>query len=152
MTLPQELADTHARAMPHHAWSVKEFTDLLAGPGVFLVGDAVCFILARVAADEAEVLTLATNPSHRRKGLARAALDAFHATALDRGATTAFLEVAADNEPALALYQGSGWIAAGRRRGYYVIGDQTDDRTGNHRVDAIILRRDLTQRQGGLRD
>jgi ribosomal-protein-alanine N-acetyltransferase len=46
-------------------------------------------------------------------------MDDFAATSRDRGATRAFLEVAADNAPAQALYHGTGWRESGRRRRYY---------------------------------
>ena len=87
------LADAHRRAMATRPWSVDEFSALLQAPRVFLIGDATCFALGRIAADEAELLTLATDPDHRREGLARVALSAFHQAARDRGADAAFLEV-----------------------------------------------------------
>ena len=87
-------------------------------------------------ADEAEVLTLATDPDHRRKGLARACLSAFDAGARARGATTAFLEVAEDNAPALALYRAAGYRETARRAGYYA-------RRNGPKVDALILSKTL---------
>ena len=80
MTLAVDLAATHARAMPHRPWTANAFARLLDSAGVFLIGDARCFALGRVAADEAELLTLACDPDHRRQGLARAALTAFEGT------------------------------------------------------------------------
>jgi ribosomal-protein-alanine N-acetyltransferase len=47
-----------------------------------------------------------------------------------------FLEVAADNEAALALYAALGFSPAGRRFRYY-------ERSHGPRVDAIILRSPL---------
>ena len=41
----------------------------------------------------------------------------------------AFLEVASDNAPAIALYTGNGWQGAGIRRDYYAPG-----------IDAVVMR------------
>ena len=101
------------------AWSAAEFAALLASPHVFVTGDARGFALGRVIADEAELLTLATDPGHRRQGRAHACLAAFAEEAQARGAATAFLEVAEDNAAALALYAQAGFGETARRAGYY---------------------------------
>ncbi|NCO20662.1 MAG: GNAT family N-acetyltransferase [Rhodobacterales bacterium] len=118
---PAEMAAIHAAAMSTpRPWSGGEFAALLALPGTFAT-DIVphAFALGRVTLDEAELLTLATHPDHRRLGLARAHLAAFHHRAAACGAARAFLEVAADNAPARALYDAAGYTTAGTRRGYY---------------------------------
>lgn len=92
------------------------------------------FILCRMIAGEAEVLTLAVRPQARRRGVARALLEA--AVVLARGSAEAmFLEVAADNSGAAALYAGAGFETVGRRAGYY-------GRAGGS-VDALVMRRAL---------
>lgn len=133
---PEAMAATHARAFAGHgrAWSADEFRQLLQSDHVFSLGDARAFALGRVVLDEAELLTLATDPAHRRKGLARACLDAFEAQAAARGAVSAFLEVAEDNAPARALYRAAGYAELGRRKGYYTS-------LGNTAVDALVLSR-----------
>lgn len=137
MSDPQALADTYAAAFPaERSWSAGEFSALLAAPGAIFTGDATAFVLGRVTLDEAEILTLATHPDHRREGRARTALAAFHATAHAAGATTAFLEVAEDNAAARALYEAAGYVHAGRRPGYY-------PRPGQAPAAALILRRPL---------
>lgn len=134
---PATLAATHARAFVNtRGWSALEFAALLGSPGVILTGDATAFALGRVIVDEAEVLTLATNPTHHRQGLARAALAAFEARARAVGAKTVFLEVAEDNHPASALYAAANYAQVGRRPGYYAT------LTGN-RVAALILQKPL---------
>ncbi|WP_341211243.1 GNAT family N-acetyltransferase [uncultured Limimaricola sp.] len=137
MTEAQALAMTYAAAFPgERHWSATEFSDLLAAPGTILSGDALSFVLGRVTLDEAEILTLATYPDHRRQGRARAALEAFHDAARAAGADTAFLEVAEDNAAACALYAAAGYVQAGRRRGYY-------PRAGQPPAAALILMRPL---------
>src|SRR6056297_423224 len=136
---PDALANLHARAFvgQGRAWSAAEFADLLASPLVFAVGDTRGFALGRVIADEAEVLTIATDPKARRQGVARACLATFERTAAKRGARSVFLEVADDNTAARGLYGAAGYTQAAVRKGYYPRPKQTA-------VDALILRRDLT--------
>lgn len=117
---PDQLATLHAGAFSAtRAWSAQEFASLLDHTGTFIVGDTRSFILTRVVADEAEILTLATDPAMRRKGLARAVLNTALARAHQMGAASMFLEVAEDNTPAIALYTTSGFTQVGRRPGYY---------------------------------
>lgn len=142
---PQALAATHARAFAGgslRAWSAAEFAALLAAPHVFLTGDAGSFALGRAVAGEAELLTLATDPDYRRAGLAQAALAAYHAEAIRRGATQAFLEVAEDNAPARALYVQAGYSETARRPGYFRAPD-------GRPVTALIMTRALPLRQPG---
>ncbi|MFC3118025.1 GNAT family N-acetyltransferase [Jhaorihella thermophila] len=83
------------------------------------MGNARSFALVRVIVDEAELLTIATHPDHRRRGLARAAMRDWMTRAAEMGARRAFLEVASDNLPAVALYESEGFAPAGMRRAYY---------------------------------
>ena len=137
---PEQMAATHTAAFTQsRPWSAAEFAALLDSPLVFTAGDKRCFALVRVIADEAELLTIATDPDRRREGLARARMDAWQTRASEMGAQRAFLEVAADNEAAIALYSGMGYQRAGLRRGYYQV-------PGKSAVDAVIMTRDLTQR------
>ena len=133
---PEALAQLHAAAFAQdRPWTASEFASLLSGPGTLLLGDGRAFLLGRVTLDEAEILTLATHPGHRRQGLAAALLERFEAEARARGAARAFLEVAEDNAPARALYEGRGYGEVGRRPGYYA-------RTGAP-VAALVLARPL---------
>lgn len=133
---PEALSSLHAAAFaPERPWSAGEFAGLLASPGALLLGDGRAALLARVTLDEAEVLTLATSPLHRRQGLARGLLLGFHQEAARRGATRAVLEVAEGNAAARTLYRGAGYEAVGRRPAYY-------DRAGAADA-ALILARPL---------
>jgi len=91
------------------------------------------FILARVAADEAEVLTLAVTPSSQSRGLGRRLLQAALDHARTHGAASMFLEVSPANVPALALYARAGFAPVGRRPRYYPGGG-----------DALVLRRAIS--------
>ena len=115
------MAAIHAAAFPvAERWDAAAFATQLAMPGGFgLVDAAGGLILARVAADEAEVLTLGVAPESRRRGIGRRLLHAAAATAAARGAGTLFLEVARANDTARALYAAVGFRQVGVRRCYY---------------------------------
>ena len=89
-------------------------------------------VLARVAGDESEILTLAVLAVARRRGLGGQLLRQAMATAATRGAASMVLEVGAGNVAALALYGVAGFVAVGRRRDYYGPG-----------ADAVIMRAGL---------
>jgi len=132
------MAALHAASF-HRAWSDGEFADLLAQGDV--VADRVIvgrwlagFILSRIAAGEAEILSVAVKPARRGKGLGRGLLDQHLRRLAGRGVGTVFLEVAEDNWPARALYRRAGFSDVGRREGYY------PEAKG---AAALILRRDL---------
>lgn len=116
-------------------WSAEEFASLLASPHVHLLESNHAFALTRIVTDESELLTIATDPAHRRQGLARALLDTLEIHARDNSAKTLFLEVAEDNAPAHALYTAAGYQEVARRPGYY--------QTPQGRVDALILTKTL---------
>ncbi|MGR3714935.1 MAG: GNAT family N-acetyltransferase [Shimia sp.] len=116
----KDLAHLHAAAFDTaRAWSANEIAALLDSPFTFLVQRDDGFALGRAVAGESELLTLAVHPDGRRKGLGRALLAAFEAESRNRDATRAFLEVAEDNGPALALYVASGYHSTARRPDYY---------------------------------
>jgi len=134
---PAAMASTHAAAfIQSRPWSEGEFADLLANRLTFAIGDARCFALVRVIVDEAELLTIATHPDHQRQGLARAVMKDWQAQAAQRGAVTAFLEVAADNRQACHLYADSGYSICGNRPRYY-------PRQNGPAVDAQLMRQAL---------
>ena len=124
----ETLAEIHAAAFGH-AWSGEEFAALLADRGVFAVGirreSAVSgrrlagFVLVRVVADEAEILTIAVRPSVRGRGYGRMLMDEALRRLHRAGASHCFLEVDRDNAPAVSLYRSLGFAVAGERRNYY---------------------------------
>ena len=89
-------------------------------------------VLARVAVDEAEILTIAVLPALRGQGMGRRLLDAAMDEARRRGAREMFLEVATGNTPAKALYARAGFTRVGQRKRYYPGGG-----------DALVLRAEL---------
>lgn len=117
---PAALAALHDAAFPDaRGWTTEEFSSLLASPRVFLVECNDGFAIGRAVADEAELLTIAVAPTARRQGLGRILLARFEAAADTHGARRVFLEVAADNSPARALYESAGYVRIGTRPAYY---------------------------------
>jgi [ribosomal protein S18]-alanine N-acetyltransferase len=112
------LAALHALCF-ERAWDAATLKDLLATPGTFAFVHNDGFVLARAAADEAEILTLAVRPAGRGKGLGRALLQVAIDKARALGVTAMFLEVGADNPHALALYAALGFAKVGMRKAYY---------------------------------
>lgn len=119
-------------------WSQGEFAELLRSPLCFALTEESGFVLGRVVAGEAELLTIAVAPEQRRAGLGRRLTAAFLAEAQSRSAESAFLEVASSNAAARALYSAAGFTAAGLRRGYYQAADGS-------REDALVLVRSLME-------
>lgn len=136
----EALAAVHARAFDD-PWSAADLLALMEGRGAFALaaetpdGALAGFVLCRAIAGEAEILTLAVDPAHRRRGIAAALAEA----ALKLGAAAArsmFLEVAADNAGAIALYETLGFETVGRRARYYA-------RRSGEGADALVMRRAL---------
>lgn len=109
-------------------WDETAMAQFIAGPDTLCLiastvdtsgAVAAGFLIARKAADEAELLTLGVAPSCRRMGLGRALLRNAIAVLRASGATRLFLEVEEENEAALQLYRSLGAVPVGRRPGYY---------------------------------
>jgi [ribosomal protein S18]-alanine N-acetyltransferase len=87
---------------------------------------------------EAEIANVAVHPDFWRQGIARALVQ----TALDKAAELGFervmLEVRASNEAAQNLYRAFGFAEDGRRRAYYVNGE-----------DAILMSKVEGQKPAG---
>lgn len=124
-------------------WTGEAFQGLFGLSGTFLLcartpsNDIMGFVLARVAADEGEILTIAVDPAHRRGHIGQHLMEAAAAQASARGAMTLFLEVAEDNDPALKLYAQLGFSKVGHRANYYA-------RLGGL-VDACVMRLALAE-------
>ena len=135
------LARIHASSFDGaERWDEAAMATALAMPGAFALtapdGDGMAIF--RIAADEAELLTLAVAPTSRRRGIARGLLDRGMQDCALFGATCFFLEVSEANRPARALYDQLGFTEVGRRRRYYADG-----------TTALVLRADANPGSGG---
>jgi ribosomal-protein-alanine N-acetyltransferase len=149
----EELAIEDARKLPPiHAedfsrpWSAHEFSSLIEqdtvfGFAVWRVGsrkaDPAGFVLARLAAGEGEILTIAVARAHRGQGLGRDLMEAVLRNLHSERAEALFLEVDETNAAAIALYRRLGFQEVARRPGYY------EHPGGRSRTDALVMRRDL---------
>lgn len=146
---PLEPQDAHAISAIHQQdfarpWSAGEFSSLLGQEPVFgyvarEVGNrragAAGFVLARLAAGEAEILTIAVSRSHRRLGLGRKLMEAVLRELHAQRAEALFLEVDETNASAIALYRRLGFREVARRPAYY-------EHPGSQRTAAIVMRRE----------
>jgi ribosomal-protein-alanine N-acetyltransferase len=122
------------------AWTRSQCVGILAMPGVWLTiasidDEAAGFSIARVVADEVELLLLATAPALRRRGVGSAILRSVVADSVMRGAISLHLEVR-DGNGAIALYSQSGFNKVGERKRYYRGSD-------GQAFDAFTFRREL---------
>lgn len=130
---------------PDEPWSQDAVSQLIGGPGAIAwiaagrdYGEVmpVGFAIGRVAADEAEVLTIGVLAEARDKGLGRRLVEAVADKARAAGALRLHLEVSEANAAAQHLYHALNFREVGRRRGYYVAGKGAP-------ADALLLARDL---------
>ena len=130
---PTEMARIHkASFITPRPWNEKEILEILSSPGCFLEHLIGGFFIARVIADEAELLTLAVDPLLRRKGIGKILVERFLRHAKSKGAYLAFLEVASNNHAAQALYKTAGFVESATRKKYY-------SGPGNTKIDAKIM-------------
>ena len=95
-------------------------------------GKLIGFIMSRLAAGEAEILSVAIAPGWRGRGLSRQLLDLHLRRLAGLGVRAVYLEVGEHNAPACRLYRRAGFKEVGRRQGYYEDG-----------ATALVLRRDF---------
>lgn len=124
----ETLAEIHADAFSR-TWSATDFSALLADPNVFALGVRLnsifgvkriaAFVLVRFAADEAEILTIATRSRQRRRGYGRMLMDDVIRRLYRERIATLFLEVERKNAAAVGLYRSLGFTVAGERKNYY---------------------------------
>ena len=115
-------------------WSLSALEDELSNPlaayFVALSGEVVVgYAGMHCILWEGHITNLGVSPALRRRGIARALLDALLTRARLQKLCLLTLEVRASNEAAIALYGGLGFVPVGLRRGYY-------DRP---REDAVIM-------------
>jgi [ribosomal protein S18]-alanine N-acetyltransferase len=135
------IAVLHAASF-HRGWSEDEIDRLLLDRQVVthraMIGGGVAgFIMSRLAAAEAEILSVAVAPARRRKGVARKLLDLHLRQLAGLGMRVVFLEVDENNAAARRLYRRAGFREVGRRDGYY-------SGESGKRSTALVLRRDFS--------
>lgn len=142
--------DAAALALLHGAsfregWTRDDFTTWLGRAQAICVvaeqgGEVVAFGLALVSGNDAELLTIASAPALRGRGLGRAIMHGLQEAAAGRGLDRWILEVARNNLPALGLYKSEGFVEIGARKAYY------PGETG--RIDALVMSRPVSPAGG----
>ncbi len=128
----------------HDAWSEPTWWAELAGRPrrdyvVLTGGDGVVgYAGIDHGGDVADVMTVGVAPRAQGGGVGRRLVDELERRARAGGAASLMLEVRADNAPARALYEHSGYAVLSTRRRYYQPGD----------VDALVMRKLLSDRGG----
>jgi ribosomal-protein-alanine N-acetyltransferase len=126
----------------HRGWGENEFESMLSERNTLVhrlrMGRRIIgFSISRMAADEAEILSIAVAESYRGRGLSSGLLLTHLGHLAGRGIRTVFLEVEENNQPARRLYERAGFSVVGRRERYY-------RQDGGEALDALLMRRDLS--------
>ncbi|MEM7290473.1 MAG: GNAT family N-acetyltransferase [Pseudomonadota bacterium] len=121
------LAELHAQGFSR-GWSDGELAKLMANKAYFCLvmrprgennTQPVAFVLVRVAAEEAEIITIATHNRLRRSGFARRLMEAVIRKLESDRAKRLFLEVDENNKAAISLYHQLGFKKISERTAYY---------------------------------
>ena len=135
------LAQLHGASF-HRGWGEGEFEVMLTERNTLVHRlrqgrKVIGFSVSRMAADEAEILSIALDASQRGRGLSRNLLMTHLGHLAGRGVRTVFLEVEENNAPARRLYEWAGFSVVGRRERYY-------QQPGGEQLNALLMRRDLS--------
>ena len=135
------LAQLHGASF-HRGWGEGEFETMMTERNTLVHRlrqgrKVIGFAVSRLAADEAEILSIAVDSGHRGRGLSRDLLLTHLGHLAGRGVRTVFLEVEENNQPARRLYQRAGFAVVGRRERYY-------REAGGQQLNAVLMRRDLS--------
>ncbi|MEL6644418.1 MAG: GNAT family N-acetyltransferase [Pseudomonadota bacterium] len=120
-----EVADLCARAFPKgtRTWTADAIGQTRSAPGAIFVTEGPALALGRVAAGEAELFLIVTDPDAQRQGHAARCLSAFEMACRAVGAELVHLELRASNTAAYALYEAAGYRRVGERPNYYPTSD-----------------------------
>jgi [ribosomal protein S18]-alanine N-acetyltransferase len=126
---PFQPGDTEAvseicRRSPEAAqWPKESYYQAHSSGQIVLIAEIngqICgFLVARVTEEEAEILNVAVDAAHRRKGTGTALLEAAITAAQAQNAKNIYLEVRESNRAAIAFYVKHGFSKTAERRGYY---------------------------------
>lgn len=121
------------------AWGEEFFASCVASEHHTLLcavdanGELLGFVLASHVAGEAEIMRIAVDALHRRRGLGGDMLDALISARRDASDEVIFLEVRTSNSSATALYASRSFKQYATRKNYYK----------NPVEDAVLMRFDI---------
>lgn len=132
---------------PVHAWSDDNYrSSMRAGYWVRVrcevqTGKIVAVCVAMDGVDEMHLLNIAVDKALHGTGIAQQIMRILYHVGLMRGAKALWLEVRPSNVRAKAMYERQGFEQVGVRKHYYP--------APAGREDAIVMRRDITDADGG---
>lgn len=142
-----QLSSIHGQSFSR-GWSKNELGKLLDSNGTLCLvlreegkidEPPMGFLLCRQAGGEAEIITIATEPKNRSRGIARYLMDAAIRNLQSDRVQSLFLEVDEANTNAIGLYRSLGFFQAGQRKGYYApTGDGEE-----HSSNALVMQLDI---------
>lgn len=135
----QTYADIHSACFAH-GWNESMMRQMLLMPGaVGLIAyeqdEPVGIVMYAYSPEQADIVTFAVLPMYRGKHVSDELMQTSFSFLKEKGVKEIFLEVAVDNEHAIALYRRHGFLQVGRRPNYYVRGDV--------KTDALVMRVEL---------
>lgn len=128
------------REVHAYPWTLGNFSDALRSQYICKVYESetdgmLGYAVLMPAVDEVELLDIAIDAKHQRRGFGGGLLEELAVLARRANMRRMVLEVRASNEAAIGLYRKSGFTDIGLRRDYY--------RAVNGREDAILMGRNL---------
>lgn len=128
------------REVHAYPWTPGNFSDALRSKYVCKIYESetdrmIGYAVLMPAVDEMELLDIAIDAEHQRRGFGGNLLEELAVLARRANMRRMVLEVRASNEAAVGLYRKSGFTDIGLRRDYY--------RAKNGREDAILMGRNL---------
>ena len=110
------------KACFHAPWSETMLREEL-DKCIFLVaerdGQAIGYVGCQTVLDEGYITNVAVSPDCRRQGIGRALIEELAQRARAQGLSFVTLEARASNAPAIALYEGAGFVRVGVRKNFY---------------------------------
>ena len=135
----QTYADIHCACFKH-GWNESMMRQMLLMPGAvgliaYNQNEPIGIVMCAYSPQQADIVTFGVLPSYRGKHVSDELIEESFRFLAKQGIKEIFLEVAVDNEHAIALYQRHGFKEVGRRPDYYVRGDV--------KTDAFVMRTEL---------
>lgn len=132
-------ADIHGACFDH-GWNESMMRQMLLMPGAvgliaYEQNKPVGIVMYAYSPEQADIVTFGVLPEYRGKHISDDLMEESFRFLTQQGIKEIFLEVAVDNEHAIALYRRHGFQQVGRRQNYYIRGDV--------KTDALVMRAEL---------
>ena len=105
-------------------WSKQFFNKILAKRDVFYITAKNClrsYLIARIAGDDMEIITLGIDKGYRRRGVATSMIKELVAITKKKKIKRILLEVSKENTAGRNLYKKIGFVTYNIRENYYTV-------------------------------